>query len=187
MKVTPLKFADVKLIEPQVFEDDRGYFFEIFNQKKFNELVDRDVHFVQDNQSKSKKGVIRGLHYQRKPFAQGKLVYVICGEIFDVVVDIRPSSATFGQHLSYILSADNKKQLWIPEGFAHGFQALSDQTVVAYKATTFYNKNYEACLSFDDPNLNIEWPLKQRFISHKDLNGLSIKHLEQPIIISKST
>jgi|TARA_B110000259_G_C13934594_1_gene370294 dTDP-4-dehydrorhamnose 3,5-epimerase len=178
LKVTPLKFADVKLIEPQVFEDDRGYFFEIFNQKKFNELVDRDVHFVQDNQSKSKRGVIRGMHYQKKPFAQGKLVHVICGEIFDVVVDIRPSSATFCEHLSCILSADNKKQLWVPEGFAHGFQALSDQTIVAYKATSFYKKEYEASLSFDDPNLNIKWPLKQTFISRKDLNALSIEHLE---------
>jgi len=178
MKITPLKIPDVKLIEPDFFEDDRGYFFESFNQKKFNALVDLNAVFVQDNQSKSNKGVIRGLHYQKKPFAQAKLIYVISGKIFDVAVDVRRSSPTFGQQINCILSADNKKQLWIPEGFAHGFQALDAETVITYKVTNFYNKESEGCLNFDDPFVNIKWPLKPIFISDKDKRGLSLSEAE---------
>ena len=134
MKVTALKIPDVKLIEPEVFEDERGYFFESFNQKKFNELTGLDINFVQDSHSKSVMGTLRGLHYQSPPKAQGKLVRVIQGEVFDVVVDIRKSSPTFGQWVGEILSAYNKKQLWMPEGFAHGFLTLSDTALVYYKA-----------------------------------------------------
>ena len=134
MKVTASKIPDVKLIEPEVFEDGRGYFFESFNQKKFNELTGLDITFVQDSHSKSVMGTLRGLHYQSPPKAQGKLVRVIQGEVFDVVVDIRKSSPTFGQWVGEILSAYNKKQLWMPEGFAHGFLTLSDTALVYYKA-----------------------------------------------------
>ena len=126
MKVIPLKIPDVKLIEPEVFEDERGFFYESFNQQKFNEAIGQKISFVQDNHSKSKKGVVRGLHYQEEPFAQGKLVRVIAGEVFDVAVDVRKESPTYGQWISEILTGENKKQLWIPEGFAHGFLALSD-------------------------------------------------------------
>ena len=136
MKVTALSISDVLLIEPQVFSDDRGFFFESFNQNKFEEAVGHKIHFVQDNHSKSVMGTLRGLHYQLPPKAQGKLVRVIQGEVFDVVVDIRKSSPTFGQWLGEILSADNKKQLWIPEGFAHGFMTLSDTAEFAYKTTS---------------------------------------------------
>ena len=124
MKVTSLKISDVKLIEPDVFEDERGFFFESFNQKKFNDAIGKDVIFVQDNHSKSSKGVLRGLHYQKEPFAQGKLVRVIRGEVFDVAVDIRKDSFTYGKWVAEILSEENKRQLWIPEGFAHGFLTL---------------------------------------------------------------
>ena len=128
MKVTSLKIPDVKLIEPDVFEDERGFFYESFNQQKLNEAIGKNIAFVQDNHSKSSKGVLRGLHYQDEPFAQGKLVRVIAGEVFDVAVDIRKNSPTYGQWVSEVLSADNCKQLWIPEGFAHGFLTLSDKT-----------------------------------------------------------
>ena len=144
MKAISLKIPDVKLIEPDVFEDERGFFFESFNQQKFNEAIGLDVTFVQDNHSKSKKGVLRGLHYQDEPFAQGKLVRVICGEVFDVAVDIRKDSTTYGQWVSEILSGDNKKQLWIPEGFAHGFLTLSDMAEFLYKTTNFYSFNHLA-------------------------------------------
>ena len=137
MKVTPLKIPDVKLIEPDVFEDERGFFFESFNQQKFNEAIGQDVTFVQDNHSKSSKGVLRGLHYQEAPFEQGKLVRVIAGEVFDVAVDIRKGSPTYGQWVSEILSAENKKQLWIPEGFAHGFLTISSEAEFIYKTTSY--------------------------------------------------
>ena len=173
MKVTASKIPDVKLIEPEVFEDGRGYFFESFNQKKFNELTGLDITFVQDNHSKSVMGTLRGLHYQLPPKAQGKLVRVIQGEVFDVVVDIRESSSTFGQWTSEILSADNKKQLWIPEGFAHGFMTLSDTAEFAYKTTNYYAPELEQCIAWDDPTLGIHWPLEATLvkISIKDTQG----------------
>ena len=133
MKVTSLKIPDVKLIEPDVFEDERGFFYESFNQQKFNEAIGENITFVQDNHSKSSKGVLRGLHYQEAPFAQGKLVRVVAGEVFDVAVDIRKDSPTYGQWVSETLSAENKKQLWIPKGFAHGFLTLSDKSDFVYK------------------------------------------------------
>ena len=168
MKVTPLKIPDVKLIEPEVFEDERGFFYESFNQQKFNEAIGENITFVQDNHSKSSKGVLRGLHYQEKPFAQGKLVRVVNGEVFDVVVDIRKESPTYGQWVSEILSAENKKQLWIPEGFAHGFLTLSDQAEILYKTTNFYNKSSDRSIRFDDIKLSIPWPKIDYFLSKKD-------------------
>jgi len=169
MKVISLKIPDVKLIEPDVFEDERGFFYESFNQKKFNEAIGQDVTFVQDNHSKSSKGVLRGLHYQEAPFAQGKLVRVIVGEVFDVAVDIRKYSPNYGQWVSEILSAENKKQLWIPEGFAHGFLALSDNVELLYKTTAFYSKDFEHTINWKKNDFNIKWPLiKNIFLSKKD-------------------
>ena len=143
MKVIPLKIPDVKLIEPDVFEDERGFFYESFNQQKFNEAIGQDILFVQDNHSKSSKGVLRGLHYQEEPFAQGKLVRVIAGEVFDVAVDVRKDSSTYGQWVAEVLSWENKKQLWIPEGFENGFLTLSNEAQFLYKTTDFYNKESE--------------------------------------------
>ena len=158
MKVTSLIIPDVKLIEPDVFEDERGFFYESFNQQKFNKAIGENITFVQDNHSKSKKGVLRGLHYQEAPLAQGKLVRVISGEVFDVAVDIRKDSPTYGQWVSETLSAENKKQLWIPEGFAHGFLTLSDYAEVLYKATRHYSKRHEKVISYDCDDFNIIWP-----------------------------
>jgi dTDP-4-dehydrorhamnose 3,5-epimerase len=167
MKVTALKISDVKLIEPEVFEDERGYFFESFNQEKFNEAISQDITFVQDNQSKSKKGVLRGLHYQEEPFAQGKLVRTIKGEIFDVAVDIRKDSSTYGQWVGEILSEKNKKQLWIPEGFAHGFLCLKDESEVIYKATNFYSYAHEKIIQAMDKDIGIIWPQLPEIIMNK--------------------
>ena len=158
MKVTPLKISDVKLIEPDVFEDERGFFYESFNQQKFNEAIGENITFVQDNHSKSSKGVLRGLHYQEAPFGQGKLVRVVAGKVFDVAVDIRKDSQTYGQWVSEILSAENKKQLWIPDGFAHGFLTLSDDTELLYKTTSFYNQISEKTIRYDSDLFKIEWP-----------------------------
>jgi len=171
MNVTPLNIPDVKLIEPDVFEDERGFFYESFNQQKFNEAMGENISFVQDNHSKSSKGVLRGLHYQEAPFAQGKLVRVVSGEVFDVAVDIRKESPTYGQWVSEILSAENKKQLWVPEGFAHGFLTLSNQAEVVYKTTAFYNQESDRTIRFDDRKINISWPRMQYILSEKDLNG----------------
>jgi len=168
MKVTPLCIPDVLLIEPQVFGDDRGFFFESFNQNKFEEATGLKINFVQDNHSKSVKGVLRGLHYQLNPKAQGKLVRVIQGEAFDVAVDLRQSSPTFGKWIGEILSADNKKQLWIPEGFAHGFLTLSDTAEFLYKTTDFYSKDHECAIRWDDETIGIDWPVKKVSLSSKD-------------------
>lgn len=158
MKVIPTSIPEVMIIEPSVFGDERGFFFESFNQQKFEESVGEKVQFVQDNHSKSVKGVLRGLHYQLSPHAQGKLVRVIQGEVFDVAVDIRKSSSTYGQWVGEILTAENKKQLWIPAGFAHGFLTLSDTAEFLYKTTSFYNKDSERSIIWDDEQLNIVWP-----------------------------
>ena len=171
MKVTDTKIPDVKIIEPTVFEDERGFFFESFNQKKFEEAIGRSVTFVQDNHSKSSKGVLRGLHYQLPPHAQGKLVRVVQGEVFDVAVDIRKSSPTFGQWVAETLSADNKKQLWIPEGFAHGFLTLSETAEFLYKTTSYYAASHEKSIQWNDQTLNVAWPLEGfPNISEKDKN-----------------
>lgn len=170
MKATPLAIADVLLIEPRVFGDERGFFFESFNQQQFEAVLGHAVHFVQDNHSKSQKGVLRGLHYQLPPKAQGKLVRVVQGEVFDVVVDIRKGSSTYGQWVAEILSAENKKQLWIPPGFAHGFLTLSETAEFLYKTTDFWSPEHERSIVWNDAVLKIKWP---------DLDGL------KPILASK--
>ena len=175
MKVTPLRIPDVLLIEPQVFGDDRGFFFESFNQNKFEEVIGKKINFVQDNHSKSIKGVLRGLHYQLPPKAQGKLVRVTRGEVFDVAVDLRKSSPTFGKWVGEILSADNKKQMWIPEGFAHGFVTLSDTAEFLYKTTDFYSKEHEQAIRWNDETIGIQWPTKDISLSAKDENAQSFK------------
>ena len=159
MKVTSLKIPDVKLIEPDVFEDERGFFYESFNQQKFNEAIGLNVTFVQDNQSKSKRGVLRGLHYQEAPFEQGKLVRVIAGEVFDVAVDLRRSSPSFGQWVGVELSAENKKQLWVPAGFGHAFLVLSETADFLYKTTDYYHPDSERSILWNDADIGIQWPL----------------------------
>lgn len=158
MKATRLEIPEVILFEPKVFGDERGFFYESFNQQKFNELSGLNVQFVQDNHSKSQKGVLRGLHYQLPPKAQGKLVRVVQGEVFDVAVDIRKDSPTFGQWVSAILSAENKQQLWIPEGFAHGFLTLSETAEFLYKTTDYYAPEMERCIVWDEASIAVKWP-----------------------------
>jgi dTDP-4-dehydrorhamnose 3,5-epimerase len=175
MKATPLAIPDVLLIEPQVFGDDRGFFFESFNQNKFDEAIKQKINFVQDNHSKSVKGVLRGLHYQLSPKAQGKLVRVIQGEVFDVAVDLRQSSPTFGKWVGEILSAENKKQMWIPKGFAHGFLTLSDTAEFLYKTTDFYSKDHEEAIQWNDKTIGIDWPIKDVSLSSKDKSAVSFK------------
>lgn len=172
MKTTSATIADVKLIEPRVFGDARGFFFESYNRQAFQAATGLDVDFVQDNHSKSQKGVLRGLHYQLPPKAQGKLVRVVQGEVFDVVVDIRRSSPTFGRWVGEILSAENKKQFWIPPGFAHGFVTLSDTAEFLYKTTDYYSPVHERCIRWDDPALGIDWQLDgPPLVSAKDAVG----------------
>lgn len=172
MKVTDTKIPDVKVIEPCVFEDERGFFFESFNYKKFEKAIGYSVSFVQDNHSKSSKGVLRGLHYQLPPYAQGKLVRVVQGEVFDVAVDIRKSSPTYGEWVGETLSAENKNQLWIPEGFAHGFLTLSETAEFLYKATSYYAPDAERSIRWDDETLKVDWgDLVTPIVSQKDVMG----------------
>ncbi|WP_348821086.1 dTDP-4-dehydrorhamnose 3,5-epimerase [Escherichia coli] len=177
MNVIKTEIPDVLIFEPKVFGDERGFFMESFNQKVFEEAVGRKVEFVQDNHSKSSKGVLRGLHYQLKPYAQGKLVRCVVGEVFDVAVDIRKSSPTFGKWVGVNLSAENKRQLWIPEGFAHGFLVLSEIAEFVYKTTNYYHPESEGCIKWDDSFLMIDWPNKPIAISEKDKKGSSILRL----------
>ena len=160
MRVIDTSIADVKIIEPAVYGDARGFFFESFNEKKFAELTGITDRFVQDNHSKSARGVLRGLHYQINQ-AQGKLVRVVAGEVFDIVVDLRRNSATFGQHVAATLSAENKKMLWVPAGFAHGFLVTSGHAEFLYKTTDYYAPQHERSLRWNDPALKIDWPLSQ--------------------------
>ena len=171
MKVTPTSIPSVLIIEPRVFGDTRGFFFESFNQRAFNLATGLDVNFVQDNHSRSSKGVLRGLHYQiQQP--QGKLVRVVHGSVFDVTVDLRKSSPTFGQWVGVELTEDNHRQLWIPPGFAHGFYVLSDSADFLYKTTDYYAPEFECSLIWNDPTIGIEWPLNtQPIISAKDAQG----------------
>lgn len=159
MKVTRLAIPDVLLIEPKVFGDERGFFFESFNQLEFREATGLDVHFVQDNHSRSARNVLRGLHFQLAPKAQGKLVRAVAGEVFDVAVDIRKGSPTCGKWVGEILSADNKRQMWIPPGLAHGFLVLSDYADFLYKTTDYYAPEFECGILWNDPTLAIAWPL----------------------------
>jgi dTDP-4-dehydrorhamnose 3,5-epimerase len=158
-------------LEPNVYEDQRGYFFESYNQDKFRQ-EGLDLSFVQDNQSKSQKGVLRGLHFQNPPFAQGKLVQVIKGAVLDVAVDIRKDSPTYGQHLALELSEENKMMLYISEGFAHGFLTLKDETIFSYKCTNFYNPDYESALRWDDEKLNVNWNVNDPIVSEKDQKAM---------------
>ena len=171
MKATPTSIPSVLIIEPRVFGDTRGFFFESFNQRAFNQATGLDVNFVQDNHSRSSKGVLRGLHYQiQQP--QGKLVRVVRGSVFDVTVDLRKSSPTFGQWVGVELTEDNHCQLWIPPGFAHGFYVLSDSADFLYKTTDYYAPEFECSLIWNDPTIGIEWPLNtQPIISAKDAQG----------------
>jgi dTDP-4-dehydrorhamnose 3,5-epimerase len=175
MKVTPTAIADVLLIEPRVFGDERGFFFESFNERGFREATGVALPFVQDNHSKSARGVLRGLHFQTQQ-AQGKLVRVVAGEVFDVAVDIRRDSPTYGQWVGEILSGDNKRQMWVPPGLAHGFLVLSDHAEFLYKTTDYYAPQYERCIAWNDPTLGIEWPFVEGGprLSAKDAAGLSL-------------
>jgi len=178
MEVTATKIPDVLIIKPRVFGDERGFFYESFNKKKFAEASGVSAEFVQDNHSKSAKGVLRGLHYQIKQ-PQGKLVRVTHGEVFDVVVDIRKSSSTFGQWVGIKLSAENKRQVWIPEGFAHGFVVLSDTAEFLYKTTDYYAPEFERCIRWDDTKLAIDWQFYGKpLVSDKDAKGLSFKEAD---------
>ncbi|AKM88285.1 dTDP-4-dehydrorhamnose 3,5-epimerase [Enterobacter ludwigii] len=178
MNVIKTDIPDVLIFEPKVFGDDRGFFFESFSQKIFEEAVGRKVEFVQDNHSKSCKGVLRGLHYQLEPYAQGKLVRCVAGEVFDVAVDIRKSSPTFGKWVGVNLSAENKRQLWIPEGFAHGFLVISDMAEFVYKTTNYYHPESDRGLLWNDETLSINWPIEEYpILSEKDKNAKKITNL----------
>ena len=180
MKVIDTNIPDVKIIEPAVFGDERGFFMETWSQQKFEELVTKKpTSFVQDNHSKSKQGILRGLHYQTEN-TQGKLVRATSGEVFDVAVDIRKDSATCGQWVGVYLSAENKRQLWIPEGFAHGFYVTSQEAEFVYKCTDYYNPAAEISLAWDDEVLEIEWPIKRKpILSEKDKVGMSFNNLKK--------
>ncbi|MFN0728526.1 dTDP-4-dehydrorhamnose 3,5-epimerase [Polaribacter gochangensis] len=170
MQVTETKLKDCFIIEPTIFGDERGYFFETFNKENFKELTGKGIEFVQDNEAFSNRGVLRGLHFQKGEFAQAKLVRVVKGKVLDVVVDVRPNSKTFGQHFSCVLSEENKKQLFVPRGFAHGYSVLEDHTVFVYKCDNFYQPKFEGGIIFNDETLNIDWMLSENEIavSEKD-------------------
>ena len=176
MKVIKTSISDVVILEPRVFGDERGYFFESFSQREFNEQV-AEVTFVQDNESKSSYGVVRGLHYQLPPYTQAKLVRVVEGEVLDVVVDLRKNSATFGKHVAVVLSGENKRQFFIPKGFAHGFAVLSPQAIFQYKCDNFYTPQSEGAIAWDDPYLAIDWriPVDAVLLSEKDKHHMCLK------------
>jgi len=174
MEVIETKLKGVLVLQPKVFEDARGYFFESYNANLFKQ-AGLDLNFVQDNQSLSQRGVLRGLHFQNSPWAQGKLVRVINGAVFDVAVDIRKSSPTYGQWFGMELNERNKTMMYIPEGFAHGFATLQDNTIFSYKCTNLYNKASEDCLLWNDPDIGINWNMEDPLLSEKDLQGKHIK------------
>ena len=179
MEITPLSIKDILIIKPQMHEDKRGYLYESFNQVVFNKLLNADIHFIQDVHSYSKQHTLRGLHYQLHPRAQAKLVRVVKGEIFDVAIDLRRNSPSFGSWVGQILSDENKFQMWIPEGFANGFLVLSQDAEVVYKVTESYSPEYERCILWSDQTLNIRWPLNtQPLMSDRDLSGTSFKDAE---------
>lgn len=179
--IKKLPIEGLLVIQPTIFSDDRGYFFESFNQTKFEELVGKSLTFLQDNESFSKKGVLRGLHFQREPYAQGKLVRVCRGAVLDVAVDLRRYSPTYGKYEKVLLSAENKTQFWIPEGFAHGFLALEEETVFNYKCTNFYDKASEGGLNWNDPKLAIDWELSSPpLLSEKDKMDVQFENFSSP-------
>lgn len=179
MRVIPTSVPDVLLLEPKIFGDERGFFFESFNERRFTDLVGKTWSFVQDNNSRSRQGVLRGLHYQLPPHAQGKLVRVTRGEVFDVAVDLRRSSLTFGKWVGEILSAENYRQMWIPPGFAHAFLVMSETADFLYKTTDYYAPDAERCIRWDDPTLSIKWPdVKELSLSPKDKDGQFFENAE---------
>ena len=175
MKVIKTKFDDILLFRPTIYRDSRGYFTESFNQHVFNNLTNLSIDFVQDNHSLSKKYVLRGLHYQKSPYEQAKLVRVISGSIFDVVVDIRKNSKNFGKWLGFNLSSENSLQLWIPRGYAHGFVSLEDNTQVFYKTDNFYSKEDSICIDYNDSS--IDWPIENPILSDNDYNAIKFSEL----------
>lgn len=181
MEIIKTAIEGVVIIEPRLFKDERGYFFESFSQREFNEKV-REIHFVQDNESKSSYGVLRGLHFQKPPFAQSKLVRVIRGAVLDVAVDIRTGSPTFGQHVAVELTEDNHRQFFIPRGFAHGFSVLTDEVIFQYKCDNFYAPQSEGAIAWNDPDLAIDWkiPSQQIILSDKDSHHSRLKEIESP-------
>ncbi len=179
MEIIKTEIQDLLIIKPQVFEDDRGYFFESFNQEKFL-THGIDVKFVQDNESRSMKNVLRGLHFQKHPYAQGKLVRVMHGSVLDVAVDLRKDSSTYGKWASIVLSDKNKWMYWIPQGFAHGFLTLEDNTVFFYKCTNVYNKTSEGSIRWNDPDLNINWDVDNPILSEKDIVAPLFKDFDSP-------
>ncbi len=179
MKLQKTSINDLFLIYPDVFPDARGYFFESYKKEEFRKLgIYAD--FVQDNESMSQKNVLRGLHFQKPPFAQGKLVRVVTGSVLDVAVDLRKDSVTYGQWESAVLSAENKLMMWIPEGFAHGFLVLEDNTIFQYKCTNYYNKGSESGIIWNDPDLVINWGIENPLVSDKDLQGINFKDFISP-------
>ena len=179
MNATELAIPGVFVLEPKVFGDERGFFFESFNANVFEQLTGRSTDFVQDNHSRSSRGVLRGLHFQLAPRAQAKLVRVVQGEIFDVAVDVRPESKTFGQWVSQTLSAENKKQMWIPEGFAHGFLTMSETAEVLYKTNGLYAPEFERCVLWNDASIGIDWPMTSGLvISEKDRAGQALSECQ---------
>lgn len=182
MKVVDKALNGLLVIEPRVFKDARGAFFELFNAAAFNEILGHSVEFLQDNHSISSRNVIRGLHLQAPPFAQGKLVRVAVGKVLDLAVDIRKGSPTFGQHFAVELSAENNLMMWIPPGFAHGFSVLEDDSVFLYKCTNIYNKDSEMTLLYNDPALNINWRVTNPVVSEKDITGTSLAQFTSPFI-----
>jgi dTDP-4-dehydrorhamnose 3,5-epimerase len=170
MEIISTPIQDLLIIKPDIFKDERGYFFESYNYEKFEKILG-NIHFVQDNESKSQAGVLRGLHFQKPPFAQGKLVRVIKGSVIDVAVDLRKDSPTFGKYFKVELSEENKLMYWIPPGFAHGFYTLSDDTIFSYKCTQVYNKESETSLRWNDPYLKIDWNVLSPILSAKDLEA----------------
>ena len=181
MEIIDTTIPDLKIIQPRIFGDARGYFFESYHKEKLAELG-LHADFVQDNQSLSAKNVIRGLHFQKPPFAQGKLVRVITGRAMDVAVDIRKGSPTYGKHVCTLLSSEKNNMFWIPEGFAHGFVALEDNTIFAYKTTNYYNKASEDAIRWNDPDIGIDWNVDQPIISEKDQQSRFFKDFETPFV-----
>ena len=171
MKIEETNIEGLLVITPNVFKDDRGYFFESFNKESFETYNSSSIDFVQDNQSKSQKNVLRGLHFQNPPFDQGKLVRVIQGRVLDIAVDIRKKSPTYGQHFKIILDTKKHQMLWIPSGFAHGFVSLEEDTIFSYKCTNYYNKDSEGCILFNDSDININWEVNSPILSEKDKVG----------------
>ena len=178
MQVIETKLPGVLIIEPKVFGDDRGFFLETFQKQRYQELAAIDLDFVQDNHSRSVRGVLRGLHFQKtKP--QGKLVRVVSGEVFDVAVDIDPNSTTYGQYESVLLSEQNKRQFWVPPGYAHGFLVVSEVADFEYKCTDYYDPSDEGCLIWNDPTVGIDWPIKDPQLSEKDKTAVSLQQLRE--------